>query len=115
MNAIDLLDTVLVDPELFKVNALVNAAYTSNFVGAKKELLEHRQSIKLSYRINLVAGEPHFLQEATLFESFYLRHSLIDNVELRKVRKVYQPVHPVDVIEAEVYSLYASHILLVDA
>ena len=115
MNAIDLLDTVLVDPEFFKINALVNAAYTTNFVSAKKELLEHWQSIKLSYRVYFVAGEPHLLQEATLFESFYLCHSLVDYVELRKVGEVYQPVHPVDVIKAEVNCLNASHILLVDA
>ena len=82
MNAIDLLNSVLIDPELFQVDALVEAAYASDLVCAKKELLEHSEPIELSYRLYFVAGEPHFLQEATLFEAFDLRHTLIHNVEL---------------------------------
>ena len=108
-----MLNTVLVDPELLQVDTLVEAAYASNFVCAQKELLEHGQSIKLPNCLNFIASQPYFLQEATLFEALDLRHSLIHNVELLKVREVRQPVHPVNVIQAKVYCLDTRHVLLV--
>ena len=67
MYAIDLLDAIFVDPELFQVDALVEASNAPDLVVAQKELSEHRQSIKLPDRLNIVASQPHLLQKPALF------------------------------------------------
>ena len=82
LNSIDLLNPILVNPELLQVYALVQTPDASNLVRAEEELLEHGQAIELPDRFNFITSQPHFLKKSALIDTFDFSDSLIDYVEL---------------------------------
>ena len=114
LNAVNLLDSVFIKPQLLQVNALVQTTDASNLIAAQVELPKHGQAIYLSDRFDFIIVQPHSLQEAALVNAFNLTDSLVDDVQLADVWEMAKPVHSVDVIKAKVNCLYSCQILSVD-
>ena len=78
------------------------------------QLAQHGNSVEQTDCFDLVEREPDALQKTALVNAFDFIDALIDDVQLTKGWEVLKPIHPIDVVQAEINRLGRLHILLID-